>query len=481
MVRKGLDSWLQKLTKQNMPVVGQVITELNTLTGKADADFNHLAEVILKDPNMTSHVLRIANSVHYNYSSFPINTVSRAIVLIGLKGMRSICISVLLIDALLSKSPKEHLLRLMAQAILAATQARDLIRLHDDTSAEEVFIAALLFNLGEMAFLATEPMSGDRADLFSHDVNVRRAAMERELGTSFKAITKGLARHWKLGETLELALFPGNEPNTQVRAVVLGERLSRALQNNGDSDSIERVLDDYVTFTGKNRDDCLALIQNSSEKAAEVAVHYGASQVCGYLPTRVAVDSMSSAGPEQGPGKVLRSDAQLQLNILRELSTAAAEKADVNTLFQIVIEGMHRGIGLERVVIAFINNRRARAKYALGEGAEHWRKEFDFDVSPTEYNIFTHAIRNGGTTWIDQVFMNKHDSFFTPDIVRVVGKNPSLIYVVEVGERTPALFYADRNNLGGVIGKDQVESFRHFAAQTQISLNMLSHLKQQKH
>lgn len=480
MVRKGLDSWLQKLTRQNMPVVGKVITELNALTGKADADFNHLAEVILKDPNMTSHVLRIANSVHYNYSSYPINTVSRAIVLIGLKGMRSICISVLLIDALLSKSPKEHLLRLMAQAILAATQARDLIKLHDDAAGEEVFIAALLFNLGEMAFLATESMSGDREELFSQDAGVRREAMERELGTSFKAITRGLARHWNLGETLEQALFPGNEPHPQVRAVILGERLSRALQNSKDTVPMERVLDDFVTFTGINRDDCLALIQKSGEKAAEVAVNYGASLVCGYLPTRMTVDRMSASVPEPGVGKVLRSDAQLQLDILRELSTAAAEKADVNTLFQIVIEGMHRGIGLERVVIAFINNRRARAKYALGEGAEHWRREFDFDVSPTEYNIFTHAIRNGGTTWIDQAFMNKHDSFFTPDIVRVVGKNPSLIYVVEVGDRTPALFYADRNNLGGVIGKDQLESFRHFAAQTQISLNMLSHLKQQR-
>lgn len=480
MARKGLDSWLQKLTKQNMPVVGQVIAELNTLTGKADADFNHLAEVILKDPNMTSHVLRIANSVHYNYSSFPINTVSRAIVLIGLKGMRSICISVLLIDALLSKSPKDHLLRLMAQAILAATQARDLMKLHNDSMAEEVFIAALLYNLGEMAFLATEPLNDGRADLFSHDTGVRRAAMERELGTSFKAITKGLARHWKLGETLELALFPGNEPETRVQAVVLGERMSRALQSGWDSDPMDRVLDDFMAFTGTEREGCLALIQKSSEKAAEVAVNYGASQVCGYLPSRVMVDSMTASTPDHGIGKVLRSDAQLQLNILRELSTAAAEKADVNTLFQIVIEGMHRGIGLERVVIAFINNRRARAKYALGEGAEHWRREFDFDVSPAVKNIFTHAIRNGGTTWIDQAFMSQHDSFFTPDILRVVGKNPSLIYVVEVGDRTPALFYADRNNLGGVIGKDQVESFRHFAAQTQISLNMLSHLKQQR-
>src|SRR5690606_2113837 len=106
MVVRGLDGWIRKLTKQNMPVVGKVIAELNTLTGRDDTDVNQLAEVILRDPNLTSHVLRVANSVYFNHSGSSINTVSRAIVLIGLKGMRAICISLLLIDFLLKKGPR---------------------------------------------------------------------------------------------------------------------------------------------------------------------------------------------------------------------------------------------------------------------------------------------------------------------------------------------------------------------------------------
>jgi len=206
MPNPKLDSWIRKLTKQNMPVVGQVITELNAITGCEDADVNQLAEVILRDPNLTSHVLRIANSVQYNYSKFPINTVSRAIVLIGLKGMRAVCISLLLIDSLLGKGPKERLLSIMAQGVHAATQARSLIQQYDDEAAEEVFIAALLFNLGEMAFLAHEKITDDNSALLDSNAKVRKDAMEKVLGTSFKAITRGLARQWSLGETLEKAL-----------------------------------------------------------------------------------------------------------------------------------------------------------------------------------------------------------------------------------------------------------------------------------
>lgn len=472
MVARGLDSWIRKLTKQNMPVVGKVIAELNTLTGSDDAEINQLAEVILRDPNLTSHVLRVANSVHYNHSSSPINTVSRAIVLIGLKGMRAICISLLLIDSLLKKGPRERLLQLMAQGLHAATQARDLILRQDADAAEEVFIAALLYNLGEMAFLANEKITDENSALLSDNSRDRQEAMERVLGTSFKAITRALAKHWKLGETLEQALYPAREPNTKVQAVILGERLSRAALKGWDSSAAKKVIEEISRYTYLDAEQCLSAAQESAERAAEVALQYGAAEVCPLIPGKnaksLAKESVSNAS------KVLRGDPQLQLNILRELTTATAEKADVNTIFQMVIEGMHRGVGLERVAVAFIQQHLAKCKYVLGEGTDGWRSGFAFDVGPYSDNIFTHAMAAPGATWIDTSFINEHPGLYGPDIVQVLGQHPAFIFIVRVGDRTPALFYADRAEWGGQLSKDQFESFRHFASQAQINLNLLS-------
>jgi HDOD domain. len=58
MVARGLKAWTEKLRKQDMPVLGDVIAELNEITGDDDANVNQLAEVILRDPQLTSHVLR---------------------------------------------------------------------------------------------------------------------------------------------------------------------------------------------------------------------------------------------------------------------------------------------------------------------------------------------------------------------------------------------------------------------------------------
>ena len=469
MVR-GLDGWIRKLTKQNMPAVGKIIADLNALTGRDDTEINQLAEVILRDPNLTSHVLKVANSVHYNHTSSPINTVSRAIVLIGFKGMRAVCISLLLIDSLLKNGPRERLLQLMAQGLHAATQARDMVARLDGDAAEEVFIAALLYNLGEMAFLANEKITEENSALLSDDVSDRENAMDRVLGTSFKAITRALAKHWKLGETLESALYPSRDSNLKVRAVVLGERLSRAAVGGWDSSAARKAIDEIASYISLDAEQCLLAAQESAERAAEIALHYGAAEVCPLIPRR----NCKAPTEKCAPPKMLRGDAQLQLSILRELTTATAEKADVNTIFQMVIEGMHRGVGLERVVVAFIQQHQAIAKYVLGEGTEGWRKAFSFDVGPYSDNIFTAALATPTALWLDAAYISQRRHLYSPDIQKVLGVVPAFIYVLRVGDRTPGLFYADRSESGGSLSKDQFESFRHFAAQAQINLNLLS-------
>ncbi len=475
MAAQKLQGWIRKLTKQNMPVVGQVIAELTSISGTEDADVNQMAEVILRDPNLTSHVLRIANSVHYNYSRTPVNTVSRAVVLIGFKGMRAVCISLLLIDSLLGKGPKERLLQIMAQGVHAATQAKELITQFDEEAAEEVFIAALLFNLGEMAFLAHEKITDDNRDLMHENAKIRKEAMERVLGTSFKSITRELAKYWKLGDTLEKALYPGKEPNQKVQAVIIGERMSRAALKGWDSSAVKKVVEEVARYTYLPVEQCFQQAQESAEKAAEVALQYGAPEICPLIPGKAHVSVES--GAVQLSHKVLKGDAGLQLNILRELTTATAEHADVNTLFQMVIEGMHRGIGIERVAIAFVQTHRCKAKYILGEETDTWRARFDFDVGPYSDNIFTYAIEQGTSVWLDQSFIEEHRSLYPSEIVRVLGEHPSFIYALKIGDRTPAIFYADRANFGGKFSQDQFEAFRHFATQAQLTLDMVRKTK----
>lgn len=151
MAVKGLEAWLNKLNAADLPVLGAVVKSLNLLTEDQDARVHQLAETILKDSNLTSQLLRAANSIHFNPGGGAINTVTRAIIQVGFEGVRNICISLLLVDQLLGHQPRDRLLLAMARAFHAAVQARALMPRTEAESGEQVFIAALLYHVGELA------------------------------------------------------------------------------------------------------------------------------------------------------------------------------------------------------------------------------------------------------------------------------------------------------------------------------------------
>jgi HD-like signal output (HDOD) protein len=474
MAAKSLQFWVDKLAKVDMPVLANIAKELNELTGSDESDVNQLAEVILKDANLTSQVLRIANSVQYNPSSYPINTVSRAIVLIGFTGVRAICISVMVIDSLLGKEPRERLLEGMAQGFHAAVQAKNLVRRTNDLVKEEVFIAALLYHLGEMAFWACGGNAADELDdLYKSNMD-NREAMTQVTGTSFKAITKALAGIWKLGDTLEQALSRPADPSAKVLAVCLGEEISRKAKFGWRSKEVNETLKKVAKFTGVDIEQAREMAMNMADKAAEVAVTYGVSKVCRLIPTSKNFTLSEQAQEEASSTPLLKSDPQLQLNILRDLSNALSEQLDVNAIFQMVLEGLHRGVGLERVAVAFIQKEQVKLRYVLGEGTDEWREKFHFSVSKMEDNLFSYAIKENQPLWINKNRDASLKHLYSAEMRALIGIYPAFIANIRLGSRDVAIFYADRWNLGGSLNDEQFASFRHFALQTQMSLQSLT-------
>ena len=117
---KGLAQWVRRINDMEMPALAGVIRELNQLTEDENSDAEQLAQVILKDVSITSQVLRVANSVQYNPTAKPISTISRAAIFIGFTEIKSICLSVAVIDTLLKKNPRNHLMELIARSFHAA-------------------------------------------------------------------------------------------------------------------------------------------------------------------------------------------------------------------------------------------------------------------------------------------------------------------------------------------------------------------------
>lgn len=470
MSNKSPQYWVEKLSKTEMPVLSAVIKQLTRLTGDDDTEVNQLAEVILKDPHLTSQILRIANSVQYNPSNTPISTVSRAIVLLGFRGVRSLCISLIVIDSLLGKEPRERLLQAMAKAFHAAVQARAIYKQVNDKRHEEVFIAALLYNLGEMAFWAYGGQTADKLDedLQSCLQGGDHELIEKALGISFKNLSRELGRVWNLGEALQEALSSSGKVSEQATAVRLGESLSRLpLQN---SPQRTELIQKVAAFTGAAIADTRRIIKGASESAAAVALEFGASQVCHLMPREREIQRENPDTVTQ----ILTADANLQLKILRDLANSVAEKVDVNTVFQMALEGMHRGIGLERMVLAFFRKDWIKAKYVLGQFTEGWREQFSFHVASEARNIFADTIIRPQPVWLDEQYLKTHAAYYDDQIETLMGKRPSFVGVLRINRRNAALFYADRGLTKERLTQDQFDSFKHFLSQAELAIQAMA-------
>ena len=124
---RGLDAWMRTLSDQDMPTLNSVVKEICELSEDDDCRTDDLTKIILRDANLTSKVLKIANSIHYNRAFMPIKTVSRGIVQLGFDNLKNITLASSLIDSFLKGKPKVLLIESLAKSFHAAVQAPALV------------------------------------------------------------------------------------------------------------------------------------------------------------------------------------------------------------------------------------------------------------------------------------------------------------------------------------------------------------------
>ena len=85
---------------QDIPTLPSVAMEMMTLAKAPDVSIKDLSECIYKDPPLAAKVLRMANSTFYRRGSQEIETLHRAILMMGLGEVIGITTSVSVLSLL---------------------------------------------------------------------------------------------------------------------------------------------------------------------------------------------------------------------------------------------------------------------------------------------------------------------------------------------------------------------------------------------
>lgn len=435
-----------------------------------------LAEVLLRDASLTSKVLRVGNSAYYNPSQEAIRTISRAIVLIGFDNVRLIGLSVSLIDGLLTRAPREQLQELLARSFHAAVQARNIAGYVISKHEEEVFIAALLHHLGELAFWGC---GGEQADelacaLAQPGVEVEDA-VRTVLGTSFRQLTQGLVKSWNIGEIASLAHNSASHNDPAVFAVHLGTRISEAALQGWDSPALEAVVAQMAEFIGVTPEEALQQVLASADEAVKVAATFGASKLSSWIPN--TDPEQVRLQQEQRKARLLQPNLLLLQQALQDLGLMATRRGDLGQILDTLLDGLHLGAGLERVMLAVLADGQScfRAKRVIGEGTEGWMEHFLLPVEVREQaHIFSYVLRNKEALWMGVPASYNLNDLVTQPIRQRLGQGMFFIAPLLAGSREIGVIYADNRVSGRALKHEQFVAFQRFTQLTGRCLEALS-------
>lgn len=469
---KSLEQWARWLSKHEMPVLARTAHEVADATEREGCSTGEMARIVLQDSSMTARVLKLANTVFYNPTTQTVRTISRAVIVLGFDAVRSVCLSAALMDTVL-RDGRHHdrVVRQMARAFHAAVQARAIAVTGGMRAPEEIYIATLLCHLGEMAFWC---FGGQKADALADALDrPGRDPSETEheiLGFHLSELTLALNREWRLTPLLAAAIEGRNDPRaTYIR---LGIELAEKAELGWGHPEVRDVLERMAEKTDIPINQIETMAHMSAEQAAAVICAYGAPHVSRLIPTIRPMETTEQ--PESANlDAFLEPDPMLQLQILRDIGALLTEEApNLSLLFNMVLEGIHRGIGMDRTVLALVtqDRKRLRAKHTLGLGQGDLMQRFDFAI-PREEDIFSRVLETRRPEW----FRNERGASvqISPVIRAVLGDTPFFVAPLIIQGRAIGLVYADRSPSRRPLDEESFTSFRSFGQQANLGLALL--------
>jgi len=191
----------------------EVCIRLLDLVDAPKSTAHEIGEVIGSDPNLSARLLKLVNSSFYNYSG-RIDTLSRAIAIVGMRELYSMAISVAAIRAF-SKIPAEiiNMDTFWRHSLFCGIIARNLGKRCGVLHPERLFVGGLLHDIGTLVLFARAPEKAKELLLISEGSEQTLVYAERqEYGFDHADLGGMLASLWNLPNNLVEAISCHHEP-----------------------------------------------------------------------------------------------------------------------------------------------------------------------------------------------------------------------------------------------------------------------------
>lgn len=480
--KNALQFLLHEGSDSDFPALSSTISEINKIVASESESTSRLTKTILQDVALTNRLLTLVNTVSYGQFGGKINTISKAVVILGFETVRNVAMTLILLEFLQNKSQAAALKDEVVGSFFAGLVATKLSVGRNVRDAEEAMICAMFQNLGKLlAMFYFFEECQEIAQRVAQGMPENKAAYQ-VLGISFNDLGQGIARHWSFPDRLLIGMQslagerikkPHNELDNLNITVNLANELCRIAATSAIEDKSKALQLLSTRYTAAVTVDEKQLAQALESGLEEISIRAGILNIpAAQSPLLRTIAEWNGHAEEpretttepdqemQGiisldravlaadNGEASRLDPESVLSAgIQDVTNTLVEDFNLNDVLQMVLETMYRGMQFNRVLI-FVRDGKAnlmRARFGFGSDIDRVLPRLQFPI-PFEPDVFHVAMEKGVDIVIEDVNADNIATKIPAWYRSIVPAQCFLLLPVMINGRAIGLLYADMEN-----------------------------------
>nr|WP_295776740.1 HDOD domain-containing protein [Rhodoferax sp.] len=489
-----LDFLLRRMRhKSDFPALSDSVLRIQNMANSDTESVNSVTNEILKDVALTNKLLRMVNSANYAHRG-SINTVSRAVNLVGFNGIRNMALSLVLLEHMQDKAHAGQLKEEFLRSLMAGSIGGELCP--GSGESEEAFIGAMFQNLGRLLvqfYFPEEASQVRKMEQSTREPVSEAVAAVNVLGLTFEELGLGIAKAWGLPQSMQRCMHkptgvvPSKAPTDsgeRIRWIALAaNEIADVLLHSAPNDvdaRVQAVTRKYVSAMGISSKDVQSATIVARQKlielaaAMEIRVTPGSAAANLLKMPRVDIDTSVAGQPHDadpglrafelqatntpsagGHDVATQKDSRVTETLtagIQDITNAMVEDFKLTDVLRMILETMIRAMHFDHIIFCMrdAKTETMTGRFGLGNGVETFAKTFKVPLKSGTPDLFAVVCNKGTDTMISDATEPRLAQRLPPWYHQGLNAPTFLLLPLMIKGAPFGLIYADKKSRGSL-------------------------------
>lgn len=483
-MQESMEKWIDRMGETPIPVMRHTITNLSRLCDE-DVPIHELVELVETDPGLTVQLIRTCTTSLRGSLRTEVTSVQQAMMILGIEKLKQLPHTLPSVEEKLKGTAQQHLLATFSTAYHAARQATAWAKFRRDMMPDEVTAATLLHFLGEMLLSIYAPELLDKICKMRNDKHIAsEEAQYIVLGFTVDQLSLAIAHRWNLPPLVIEALHAENARHPRAYSIMLAVQLARHAAFDWYSTKMHTLYEEAAEWLDKPMS---VLIRETHQLAVTVARDSEFYNVTPAAALLLADHTEAAKAVPQINEEPARTDhagiclipqRALMQETLNKLKSLPADTRDLHKVIDIALEGLHDGIGLNRVVFAIHDKTKNDLKAYSIVGADNDPVFGQFRIDLDHKNLFSYMLSKIQAVWVNEGNREQYAPLIPKALEKIILTRSFFAMSVLLNNKLFGLFYADRHTTDCQLDKHSYQYFKSMCMQTIQTMQRMPKLHQ---